>query len=260
MAIPIIAQAEYDEVVRVAHKKKSSYFLFLFFLPYYFLRAVIVHIQLLFSPYQGKLASARFLRHFFEKFFRMKGIIHYFSLISPPETLQKPIVIIGNRYHFWSSLFAFTLFKTPPLVPLPHGMHFFSLPFFKPIKIIGSFFKCISYYDAPLPQALPTISTLLKTGYPVYVHANHGVNDLRSDTTLYLHRSVMELLKLDIDVYLMHLNGFENYKFTSFRNPSLVGVNFSLAADVLAGISLDDELSCGRKLCDFFGMIDYQWV
>ncbi len=256
----IIVEAERDEISRVERRKRTSYYLLLALLPYYFIKAARVRLMLLISPAQGRLSAAQFLRIFFTRYFTMRGVLYYYSELSPPERLQKPILVIGNRYHFLSSLFAYSLFKVPTVVPLPHGLSLFSLPWFTPIRIIGRFFKCMSYYDAPLKQTLPTISALLKRGYPVYVHANHGINDLRSDTTLYLHKSVLELLKLDIDVYLMSSNGFENYKFSSFRNPIVVSVRLSLSSHILAGISLDDPEKCGRALADFFSMPRYQWV
>ncbi len=256
----LAATAEQEELHRVQHRKQTSYFYLLAMLPYYGIRALWVRGVLLFSPVHGRLLAARFLRHFFSRFFTMRGVLHYSTEILPSERLQKPILVIGNRYHFLSSLFAYSLFPSPLIIPLPHGMTSFTLPWFRPIQLIGPFFKFISYYDAPLKQNLPNISVLLKKGYSVFVHANHGINDLRSDTTLYLHRSVVELLKLDIDVYLMHFNGFENYKFSSFRNPIIVSTRMSLASDILAGVPLDDPIKCGRALADFFGCPAYKWV
>lgn len=208
--------------------------------PYYGLWAFFIYVLSCLAPAMGRRYKAGYLRTYFRNFFEMRGAFGYASALPIPLEVERPILVLGARYHDLSPMYVYTLFSFPIIVPKKWSL-----------KI--AFSDTISYEDAPLASNLENIRQLLEAGHSVYAHINHGILDEKNPQSLYTHRALATVLTWDVDIYFLSLSGFENYKFTSFKNPILIQHQLCALNSVLPLKSDRDGPALYKKMAAFFG-------
>jgi hypothetical protein len=223
-------------------------------MPYWLLRAGIIYLRGWFQkPEVIRRLMSDYLRSYLRVYFNFRGICGYDARLEIPQSIQKPILIIGARYHEFSPLYVYQLFSFPIIVPL----RWFTMN--KPLLIgfpwfrFGRFLKTISYDDAPLEHNLDNIKRMLEAGHSVYVHLNHGLVDEREETMFAIHRALKVVLDWKVDSYFLRLSGFDNYKFSSMKNAILVSRDLIKTSELLPKPSDRTGSVVLEKVCEFFG-------
>lgn len=241
-------------------KRRSRIPIFLW-APYFFILAIIAYPLRWILPPLGKRYSAWLLHYYFRRYFELRGITidRKPSMFSQPQTT--PVLILGMRYHGFSSLFSYQLIPFSVVVPIRRFFHRFRLFRWMPFSIMGPLFKTISYDDAPLRHNMDNIRNILASGRSVLAYINHGHSHLVRDNAVCIFRELGALLALkNVDIYCLHIGGFENYPYAHFFNPILMNADYRSLRDILGNVSASNTDEAIPKLLRFFGYDRFLYV
>ena len=157
----------------------------------------------------GNLVRFLSLRGYFSRLFHWKGMVPAVvledrSVLAVPD---RPVLILGYRVHRFQSLFVFLQFMYPLIVPIDRGLFSGKL---------GRLLKKVSYEDAGLSYTLPSVSSLISSGYSTLAYINDGFVNVLHSHDMALDVALMDVLKLDCDIYVLKLDGFEQFGFHPF--------------------------------------------
>lgn len=235
--------------------KKLGLFLFTLQLPFQWLKSIVIQIIRRFFPSQGNKLSAQFIKSFYTLFFKYQGISHYWAQEDPPKKPKRPYIIVTMRYDYMSSLYLYTILKTPTIIPFKNQFTSFRNNF--PENTIAPHIDSMTYDDAPLENTTEEIRTLLNKGYPVVIHLNHGTGNMFETEALFLHKSILDILDWDVDIYFLAMDGYENRRFSSFINGTLISCLMQSKQTVFKTAFPDTQSERIRCITEFFGFTQY---
>ncbi len=242
---------------KIALKKRLSYYLFSTFLPYYWGLYGMIKLINLVSPKKGALRLAGFLHHYFKFYFFFKGIRLQPTVF--PKASDKPSVFIVPRINLYSPLFLYRAIPWPVIVPVVDNFNYYRVVCFLDLPFIGKVIQTVSYSEGHLGANFANISTLVRHGYDVVVHANQDFSEGAVFSRPELYQSLLEVLALDADIYFVKIPGIERFRFSTFFSPLPVSMSFHTKKDVLPEApQTADELL--KTLAKFWDMKDYKSI
>ena len=115
----------------------------------------------------------------------------------------------------------------------------------------------MTYDDAPLEHTSSEIKKLLNHGYPVVVHVNHGMGNMFESDGLLLHKALLEILEWDIDMYFLTMDGYENKRYSTLLNGTLISCLMQTKEKVFETAIPDTKEEKLRCISEFFGFSYY---
>ncbi len=218
--------------------------------PYFFVAGFIVWLASFMNTPDSKRFKVRFLKHYFTRFFKAKGLDWY--TVYPLPTLEPSSLILTTRTHPYAFPFALQLFSDSVIVPMPAWLSRLHMVPFCFFVSLSRFLPLCTYPDQELPAALPNIRALLKEGYSVVVPINQFSVSSYADNSIVLYKQVEELLNLPNPTYFLNLDEFEGLDVATASSPNLVSVKMREKNDVMAGLPYSKPEG-KLRLIEFFG-------
>jgi hypothetical protein len=244
------AHLDLERLKETLPSRKKAYYLFSLTLPVFLAKYGVIKATTSENSAQRKLAQSAFLRAYFRKYFKFKGLIGY-EAMEVPKKLKRPTLFLTLRYHSFSPFYIYQLFNYPVIVPALQGFDTY-----KPIEKfplhIGALLKTISYPDTTLPFDMNNIETLLSANYPVVAHINHSIAHPLKDDILYIYKSIKNLFELDVDIYFLMLENFEQYTYGNLFNPFLMNAECISAKELFETLEEDDWDGRFKKIAAFY--------
>ena len=220
-----ISQIDVQRTIEEKFKRGFSYFTFFCISPYFLLLFICIWMASLFQPTFRKYLYSKFLSHYLRLFFTLTGLLSYSINETIHPTYTTPPLILTTRINLIQALFIYQLFDYPILVPInPRLITFHSLEYL-PFWCVKSMIKTISYSDGSLPENFSNIQTLLSKGYPIVVYFNHITCNPFSNHNLYIFSKLLDLLKLDKDIYFLRTENLERIRLSQLGSPTMIPID-----------------------------------
>lgn len=175
-----------------------------------------------------KKMLAKLVKAHFENHFKLRGITHY--LTKPfPKKPSKPMLILTTKLHETSSLFAYTLFNFPIIIPLNDKVYPFPLVEWLPLLNLNKGLKCISYPNVSLNTSWPALRELLADGHSLLIEINPDIHEPMLRGSVPVYAAVKDILQdkdLPADLYFLHLDGYDLFPIAS--NAGVISVRADL--------------------------------
>jgi|GEM_PF-6519385 len=246
---------EYLETLKAAvPKRQKARFLILALGCWAFLKYSLIRTLTFFLSSDNKKRKLEsWCRWYFKQYFRYRGV-RYYETQPFPSRPEKPMLIITPRYHLFSSVFVYQLFKFPVLVPVASVVYSFRAISWLKWAFAAKWLKLSSYPDLSATANISSIKEMLQKGYSVAVHVNEGYSFPGKETALPLYSGLTELLKVEADIYFLNIEGMERYPLASFLRPILLRCDLVEKSKII-----DDQASVEDQLLSvarFFGYWD----